>query len=108
MKSDPGRILPAGFLPPLRHMLLHLLTFTILLDSAWFSLENRPMIDFQEGTKQDQAEKHHTRSFPYLNSTHDRFALDDQAENQYKRHYNIATFNIPVLKIAIFCRIAPL
>ena len=36
----------AGFLPPLRHMLLHLLTFTILPDSAWFSLENRPMIDF--------------------------------------------------------------
>ena len=31
----------AGFLPPLRHMLLHLLTLTILLDSAWFSLENR-------------------------------------------------------------------
>ena len=103
-----------------------------LLDAAWVPLENRPMIDFQKGTKQDQAEKHHTRSFPYLNSTHDRFALDDQAEhqykrafpylkstndrfalddqaeNQYKRHYNIATFNIPVLKIAIFCRIAPL
>jgi hypothetical protein len=60
-------------------MLLHLLTFTILLDSAWFSLENRPMIDFEERTKQDQAENHYKRSFAYLKSTNDRFSLDNQA-----------------------------
>ena len=58
-----------------------------LLDAAWVPLENRPMIDFEKGTKQDQAENHHKRSFPYLQSTNDRFSLDNQAENQYKRSF---------------------
>ena len=44
-----------------------------LLDAAWVPLENRPMIDFEEGTKQKSNRNHHTRSFPYLKSTNDIF-----------------------------------
>ena len=47
------------------------------------------MIDFEERTKQDQAENHYKRSFPYLKSTNDRFSLDNQAENHYKLSFTI-------------------
>ena len=98
-----GRILPAGFLPPLRHMLLHLLTLTILLDSAGLSLENRSVCLMLLGSllKIDQwsilkrepnkiKQKITIRAHsPTLQSTHDRFALDNQAENHYKRSFTI-------------------